>query len=131
MTWFLFRDIYWVSLYILNILLETVVHADVREEGKVEVVYYQVEHTAGRLNCYYKTNLTGWVDFGNKSTYHSGYAECTGLSKGNFNYDIKLEVKSGGEILETYWTDQNTAISKGLHPAAGKIHKTALTNSRI
>ena len=116
-------------MYILNIILETVVYADVREEGKV--VYYQVEHTAGRLNCYYKTNLTGWVDFGNQSTYHSGYAECTGLSKGTFNYDIKLEVKSGGVILQTYWTDQDTATSKGLHPAAGNIHKTAVTNSRI
>ena len=75
--------------------------------------------------------MTGWVDFGNQSTYHSGYAECTGLSKGTFNYDIKLEVKSGGVILQTYWTDQDTAISKGLHPAAGNIHKTAVTNSRI
>ena len=123
------KDIYWVSLYILTIILETVVYADVREKGKV--VYYQVEHTAGRLHCYYKTNLTGWVDIGNQSTYHGGYAECAGLSKGIFNYDVKLEVKSEGAILQTYWTDQNTAILKGLHPAAGNMNKTAVSNSLI
>ena len=100
------KDIYWVSLYILTIILETVVYADVRgEEGKV---YYQVEHTAGRLHCYYKTNLTGWVDIGNQSTYHGGYAECSGWTKGNPDYNIKLKLNG-----KEYVTDEQTAISIG------------------
>ena len=102
-------------------ILVTYVYGDVRE-GKV---YYQVAFMAcTTLNCYLRTTGTGWSDFGEPSTYHDGYAECPGLSMKLITDEIKLEVKSAGVIVQTYLTDQTTAISKGPYPNAGNIHKT-------
>ena len=75
------------------------------------------------MNCYYKKKGTsGWTAISGTSTYNSRYAECSGWSKGNPDYDIKLEL-NGKEFL----TDEETAISKGPYPR-GNVYTTTVTN---
>ena len=62
--------------------------------------------------------MTGWIDFGNQSTYHSGYAECGAWLKGSHNHEAKLQL-NGMEYL----TDEETAIAKGPYPTLGNVHK--------
>ena len=113
-------DVYRVSFYLIDIILEDVVYAEIRGYS----VYFQVSHTSGKLNCYYRSKGSSlWEGF-SASTYHSGYAECSAWSKGNLNYDIKLQL-NGMEYL----TDEKTAIAKGPYPTLGKVHKTQVTNS--
>ena len=96
-------------------------YGDVRSSS----VYYQVPHTTGQLNCYFRRKgESGWTAWNGISTYNSGYAECSGWAKGNPDYDIKLEL-SGKEHL----TDEETAISKGPYPSAGNVYKTSVTTS--
>ena len=95
-------------------------YGDIRS-GKV---YYQVAHTTGQLDCYYRRKgESGWTAFG-KSTYTSGYAECPEWTKGNHDYDIKLELNG-----KEHFTDEKTALSKGSYPSAGNLYKTSKTTS--
>ena len=116
-------DIYRVSLYLIDIILEVVVYG----ENRGTMVYFQVSYTSGKLNCYYRSRgSSSWEDFNSRSTYYSEYAECSEWSKGNLNYDIKLQL-NGMELL----TDEETAITKGPYPKLGNVHKTKGENSRI
>ena len=111
-----FSGIYRSSLSVINIVSGTNVYGDVRGD----MVYYQLVRTTGRLNCYYRTKGTSmWGEFDEPSTYHGGYAECSGWTKGNPDYNIKLKLNG-----KEYVTDEQTAISIGPYRGKCNVYKT-------